>query len=273
MDCVTRLGIVIVLVTGLAVGCSKPSDPANATTSNTSKTAGPANAVPAIKETDPNSNPVARAAYDFLDAMVKGDSQRASNRLTPQAMQRIIASGNQLAPPGMESATFKIGAIVDLSPGQAVAQCVITDTSQGTPHSEEMCCVLRQVDNDWRVFGIAYGTTADKPWVLSNFETGQTIPIPRQSMNALAGNRPSGGQQTPAGAPANPGAQTNIAARPAAATAPVGMPPVGAPNVNAATTSSAGLGMPAVSPQSQAPYGGQPQLPYTAQEPQGNERR
>lgn len=271
MDCVTRLGIVTVLVSGLVVGCSKPNSPDAATTTNTAKPASSASAatnVPVIKETDPNTNPIAHAAYDFLDAVLKGDTQRASNRLTPEAMQRIVASGKQFSPPGLETATFKIGEVREPAPGQAIAQCVLTDSSEGTPHSEEMCCLLRKVENDWRVSGIAYGTTPDRPWTLTNFETGQNMAIPRQTMNAMTGNHGNGTQQQPA-----PGTQVNAAAPTVTPQAPVSVPPVGAPNVNAATTNSAGLGMPAVSPQSQAPYGGQPQLPYTAQEPPAAERR
>ena len=62
------------------------------------------------KETDPNSNPAARAAHDFLGAVLKGNTQAASALLTPAATQRIIASGKQFSPPGLETATFRIGA-------------------------------------------------------------------------------------------------------------------------------------------------------------------
>ena len=57
-----------------------------------------------------------------------------------------------------------------------------------------MCCLLRRVDNDWRVSGIAYGTAPDQPWTLTDFETGQNTPIPRQTMSATsAGTAPQNG--------------------------------------------------------------------------------
>jgi len=145
---------------------------------------------------------ISRAASDFLDAVLKGDTQRASARLTPQAMQRIIASGKQFAPPGLETATFRIGQIRAPSRTQALVQCVLTDTSSGeSPRSEELCCLMRLVENDWRVSGIAYGTGPDQPWTLSNFETGQTMPIARQPMaRAGAGPQPAapaGGRPSP----------------------------------------------------------------------------
>jgi hypothetical protein len=159
-------------------GCGKSSS--NDTASS------PAQAAPA-----PNTDAVARAAADFLDAVLKGDTQRASARLTPQAMQRIIASGKQFAPPGLETATFRIGQVRAPSKGQALVQCVLTDNSvSDSPRNEEMCCLMRFVENDWRVSGIAYGTSADQPWTLSDFETGKNIVIPRQPSIQSAASQP-----------------------------------------------------------------------------------
>ena len=165
-DAATYAAMVICL--GLIAGCGKSSSNENANSAAGSQTA-------------PNTDAVARAASDFLDAVLKGDTQRASARLTPQAMQRIIASGKQFAPPGLETASFRIGQVRSPAKGQALVQCVLTDTSTAnSPRNEEMCCLMRFVENDWRVSGIAYGTSADQPWTLSDFETGQNIAIPRQ---------------------------------------------------------------------------------------------
>jgi hypothetical protein len=250
MNCTTRLSVVTVLSFGLLAGCSKHDTP------NTGASAD--NEVPQIKETDPSTNPMAKAAYDFLDAVLKGDTGRASARLTPQAMQRIVASGKSFSPPGMQTASFKIGEVRAPSADQAIVQCVLTDTSEGTPHSEEMCCLLRKVENDWRISGIAYGTTPDKPWTLTDFESGQNMAIPRQTMGGMANNQPNGG--TP-----NAGTQVNTSGQQPTGQAPTGMPPV---------AGSAALGMPSVAPATGAPNNyGPTQPPYTASEPQGSERR
>jgi hypothetical protein len=134
---------------------------------------------------DPSKEPAAIATADFMEAVLKGDSQRASARLTPTAMERIVASGKQFQPPGWQTATFKITQVRSPSADQAIVQCMLTDTAAGSPQStEEMCCLLRRVDNDWRVCGIAYGTGDNQSWTLNDFETGRTIGIPRQpSMN------------------------------------------------------------------------------------------
>ena len=181
MNSITRAASITLLGVGFLAGCGDdaPSADSGATTASS----------PAANAAPPSDNAVTRAAADFLDAVLKGDTQRASARLTPQAIERIIASGKQFAPPGLETATFKIGDVRMPSPSQALVQCVLTDVSaDGQARNEELCCLMRLVENDWRVSGIAYGTGPDQPWTLSDFETGRTMPIARQAS-----------EQTPAG--------------------------------------------------------------------------
>src|SRR6476620_9332992 len=163
----------IVLCAVVVAGCSKSDKATSGATAQAGENGSQAD------------NPIARAASDWLAAVLKGDTQRASALLTPQAMQRIIASGKQFSPPGLETATFKIGDVKAPSQDQAIVQCVLTDTSEGTPRSEEMCCLMRRVDNDWRVSGIAYGTAPDQPWTLTNFETGMNTPISRPTASSV----------------------------------------------------------------------------------------
>lgn len=268
MNCFHRMSVVTVLGVGLLAGCSKGDSAKSADASGQNSQ----NYVPVVKETDPNSNPAAKAAHGFLSAVLKGDTQLASSLITPQAMQRIVASGKQFSPPGIENATFKIGEVVAPSVDQAIVQCVLTDASQGAQHSEEMCCLLRKVNETWLVSGIAYGTP-DNRWVLTDFETGQNTPIPKPGMSQMAGAPTGGGQgQQP---PAN-------SAPSVTPPAPLGPPTAGPANVNSPNPNTAGLGMPAVgapaaATQPQTPYQPQPQYqpqaPYTAQEQQPAERR
>jgi hypothetical protein len=189
---IASLLILALTSTVVVVGCGKDS----ATESTTEQAASnpPAAAGPA-----PNTEAVTQAAADFLDAVLKGDTQRASDRLTPKSMARIIESGKQFAPPGLETASFRIGQIRMPSANQALVQCILTDASApGSPRSEEMCCLLKLVEDDWRVSGIAYGTAGNQPWTLSDFETGKSTAIPRPaggrsnaSQQAAASTRPS----------------------------------------------------------------------------------
>lgn len=174
----TRFGVVTLLGIALMAGCSKgTSVDAKITGSNAPKSA------PAAPQLDPKTQPIAHAASDFLDAMLKGDTQRCSARLTPQAMQRIIASGKQFNPPGLETDSFRVGQVQAPAEDQAIVQCFYIAKTKRVTHEEEMCCVMRRIDNDWRVAGLAYGVNPDQPWTLMDFESGQTGSIPRQTMS------------------------------------------------------------------------------------------
>jgi hypothetical protein len=179
MDSIARVAVVVALGISLIAGCGGGEAGDDATANGSQSTTAAPSAGP-----QPSTEAVTKAASDFLDAVLKGDTQRASARLTPQALERIIASGKQFAPPGLETATFRIGQVRMPSASQALVQCVLTDTpADGSPaRNEEMCCLLKLVEKDWRVSGIAYGTGPTQPWMLSDFETGNSTPIPRPGM-------------------------------------------------------------------------------------------
>jgi hypothetical protein len=177
------------------LGCGKSQS-----TDSTAATASPAQQ-PAAPQADVSQQPAALATADFLDAVFKGDSQRASARLTPQAIDRIVASGKQFSPPGWQTAKFQITQVRSPSQDQAVVLCAVTDTAStdGSPPKQEFCCcLLRLVDQDWRVCGMAYGMGDNKPWTLNDYETGRTVPIsmpniagPATNPTATASGRPS----------------------------------------------------------------------------------
>lgn len=202
MERVIRIGFISLLGIALCVGCGKePAAPPSATTST------PAPAAPA-PTTD--TKPIADIATQFMDAVIKGDSQRASALLTPQAMERIIATKTQFNPSGLETATFRLGEIRTPTQDQAIAQFALIDSSAGAnAASEEGCCLLRIVQGEWRVSGIAYGRGSDQPWMMSDFETGKTIAIPRepsrgggvQQATATSTGRPSPPRTAEQGAP------------------------------------------------------------------------
>ena len=173
---------VAALVISMAVGCNSGSSPAPTAT---------VSAIPA--------DPAARAAYDFLDAVLKGDTQRASNRLTPVAIERINATGKQFSPPGLQTASFRIGEVRKPTADQALVQCILTDANAaGPPRSEEIGCLLRLVDNDWRVSGIAYIPGPNSPPMILNFENPQQGAVSAQPPMANSGGAaPNGSQQSP----------------------------------------------------------------------------
>jgi hypothetical protein len=200
MECLTRVGLFIVLGVCILTGCGESGSNVETTSRPNGSAAAPA--------TPAGTEVIAEAAADFLDAILKGDTQRASARLTPQAIERIIASGIQFQPQGLKTAVFRIGEIRTPSQNQAIVQCVLTDTStDGKQESEEMCCLMRHVEEDWRVSGIAYGRGANQPWTLSDFETGQTTTIARQPSPASMGQPAT----APAARPSPPRTATETA--------------------------------------------------------------
>ena len=172
MDRICRGAVFVLLFLPLISGCGSDS----ATQSPAAEAATKPESIPV----DPSTQAVTKAAADFLDAILKGDSERAKARLTPKSLEQITQSGKHFGPPG-QNATFQIGQVRMPSPDQALVQCELTDQSSAAPQrAEKMLCLMKRVENDWRVCGIAYGTAANQPWTLTNFETGQSMPISRQ---------------------------------------------------------------------------------------------
>lgn len=171
------VSVIVLLGVSFAAGCSK--SPSNETAATT--TAG---------TQSPSTEAVTRAATNFLDAVIKGDTQRAGACLTPQAMQRIIASGKPFAPQGMENATFRVGEVRTPAVDKAFVHCVVTDNSGGKTQSEDMCCLMRLVENEWRVSGIAYWGP-NQSGTMSDFETGQSMPIPRMQPSPNTAGQPN----------------------------------------------------------------------------------
>ena len=110
--------IVSAMVVGIilpAVGCTESAPPT--TTEAT------------LAQQDATLSPPKSTARSFLQAVIDGDTQQATGLLTPQAIQQLQQSGKAFAPPGLETASFQIGAVRKLSDAQAFVQCYLTDSS------------------------------------------------------------------------------------------------------------------------------------------------
>jgi hypothetical protein len=166
----------IVTMFGIGIiGCGKDSA-TDTPQENTSTSTAPPSANPA-----PNTEAVSQAAADFVDAVLKGDKDRAIARLTPKAVDKIVASGKHFGPPGEKGATFRIGPVHMRTANQAVVPFVVSD--------EQMCCVMALVGGDWRVSGLAYRRGPNQPWTSTDFETGRSLPI------ALPAGRPASAER------------------------------------------------------------------------------
>jgi hypothetical protein len=187
-----------VLCLGLAAGCGK---------SESSGTAPAADASTQQREPPP-TDPAARVAYDFLDAVLKGDDQKVSACLTPQAIQRLIDSHKRFALPGVDSTTFRIGEVRKPSESQALVQCILSDSSPSKEaQSEEICCLVRQIESEWRVSGIAVLTAPGRLPMILDFESPPSEPMglptsPQLSNGpSVPGTEPMPGSAVPVASP------------------------------------------------------------------------
>ena len=139
----------------------------------------PGENAPAAKAAGP-SDPAVLAAHGFLSALIRGDTEAATQHLTPQAIQQFATSGQRFVALGLETAQFRLGEMRKVSESQALVQCMLAEKSaEGAPHEEEMCCVVRLVDGQWRVSGIVVDAPdGGAPRVL-NFEQPEQ-PAPAQ---------------------------------------------------------------------------------------------
>lgn len=180
------IGLTVAWVLAMFTGCGGNSS------SQPEATAPSGSAPKAAAAADPATDPIAKAAFNFLDAVLKGDTQRAGAQLTPAAMQRFIENGNQFAPPGIDQATFRIGEVRKPSETQALVQCILTaKNAAGETKSEEMCCLMKLVENDWRISGIAYSTGPQRPPMILDFENPPQAPAKAPMAGATTATQPA----------------------------------------------------------------------------------
>jgi hypothetical protein len=141
------------------------------------------------------SDPVAAVVHQFLDAMRRGDGQAASKLLTPLALQRAQERNESLAPPGSPTATFKVGA-PEIEQDEAIVKSVWTDVDvDGKPYNEEIICVLRNCDGQWRVYGMAQDLGPGRPPMVMDLERPDSVvaqpPAGTRQSPAPSGSEPS----------------------------------------------------------------------------------
>lgn len=107
---------------------------------------------------------------DFLEAVRHGDDRKATTLLTPLARQRTSESQMVVAPPGSDTATFK----VDSSQQVADEIHVATDWTDldidGRPHTDRIGWILKRGVEGWRISGMSASVFPDQAPIALNFE-------------------------------------------------------------------------------------------------------
>ena len=144
------------------------------------------------------SDPAAQVAHQFLEAVVEGDTTRASQLLTPLAVERINASGKPFQLPGLANYTFRVGQVRYPAEDKAFVQCMGTDRStDGKTIEEEFCWLLSRAGDQWRIAGISYSAGPQKTLMIYSFEEPERGAVPVQQLMARAGQTAAAGNQVP----------------------------------------------------------------------------
>lgn len=179
----------LILLAVLATGCGKSEPTAVSELANGAATA--------PTQQSPPTDPAARVAYDFLAAVLKGNEQQVTASLTPKAAQQLNEREQRFPMPGIDSTTFQIGEVRKPAENQALVQCLLIDVSKEKPGtSEEICCLLRLVENQWRVSGLAFGSAQGRPTIL-DFEAPPTQPMLPTAPQVDATPAPAVGRPSP----------------------------------------------------------------------------
>jgi hypothetical protein len=95
--------------------------------------------------------------------------------ITPLALQRAGVRDDSLAPTGSPTATFKFGAS-EIEQDEAIVKSVWTDVDvDGKPYNEEIICVLRLTDGQWRVYGLAQDLGPGRPPMVMDLERPDSV--------------------------------------------------------------------------------------------------
>jgi hypothetical protein len=145
------------------------------------------------------SDPVAKVVYEFLSAVRSGDTETASVRLTPLALQRTSELELNFSPPGSATATFQVGAVEVIDADKAVVESTWMDLdADGKPHEEKITWALKLNQGQWRISGMAAELGEDQPPVVMDFENpGQFAAPASQGQNSAAPRQASQPQQDP----------------------------------------------------------------------------
>ena len=150
------------------------------------------------------SNGPAAAVFDFLEAVRTGNDQKAAEMLTATARTKTAAMNMAVAPPGSDTASFKVGEVKYLSEGRASVACQWSDRDErGQTRTDEITWVLREEKAGWRVGGMVAVIPGMSPTFL-NFEEPQEMLRQQQLLQEEMRRRTAEGQsqaQRPEGPP------------------------------------------------------------------------
>jgi len=111
------------------------------------------------------------AVAKFLDAVRTGDQDKANAMLTVVARTKTAEKDLVVAPPGSDSASFKVGQVESVGEGVAHVETFWTDKDDdNNPHTDAIVWFVRKDPEGWRISGMATRVYDGQIPVVLNFE-------------------------------------------------------------------------------------------------------
>jgi hypothetical protein len=158
----------------MAWGCNKTDQTEKAGTQTSTKAQADDNQKASAATAD---DPTAKldgpklTVYHFLDALRKGDDEKANSLLTPLAREKTAAMDYRLTPTASDNARFTIDSVDYVGDDGARVAMTWTDVDgAGNPTSDKAVWVLRKEAEGWRVVGTAAIFFPGEEPVVLNFE-------------------------------------------------------------------------------------------------------
>lgn len=215
-----RLLAVGLTILSASVGCggsdkqaSTEAEPAAA--SQTEQAAGDATAA-VSKASDATDDPKA-ALEKFLSAIKAGDDETAASMLTPLARQKTSEMGLNVAPPGSDTATFKVIGIEMKGTTGAYVACEWNEIdSQGELSTDQVIWVMAKQEAGWRIAGMVAKIFPDLDAIVFNFEDPEDMMRKQEmAMQEMERRAAKAAGQDPAGEAASGDSATSAATPPA----------------------------------------------------------
>ena len=155
------------LLLGGVVGCGSGSGDAP-TTSIKADDSTSAVAAPAASPDE--------AVQSFLEAVRLGNDEVAGSMLTKLAQEKTSEMEMVVAPPGSDTATFRVGKVEKVGSDGAQVDSEWTDLDhEGNKRTDNITWILRQEAGQWRIAGMATKIFQDQEPVVLNFENPQEM--------------------------------------------------------------------------------------------------
>ncbi|MEN6450682.1 MAG: hypothetical protein ABFC96_09340 [Thermoguttaceae bacterium] len=162
-------GITLVAVLALvAAGCGKTSIGTDGARTET-----PTADTPAVATTrsDVQADGPAAAVSEFLDALRKGNEEKAVRLLSSQAREKTAGLNRNLTPGASDTAKFTVGKVEMVNDDGARVASTWTDFDEdGQLKTDEQIWVTRREAAGWRVAGVAVTVFPGEPPLILSFE-------------------------------------------------------------------------------------------------------